>query len=51
MARIAKDSGVITEHKLIVGIPEDSILNVAKDTPHTSLQWVRTGGPAGIAFN
>jgi nucleotide-binding universal stress UspA family protein len=32
MARVAKDSGVIIEPKLIVGIPEDSILNIAEDT-------------------
>ena len=32
MASIAKDSGVTTEHKLIVGIPEDSILKVAEET-------------------
>jgi nucleotide-binding universal stress UspA family protein len=32
MARVARDSGVITEHKLIVGIPEDSILDVAENT-------------------
>ena len=32
MSRIATDGGVITEHKLIVGIPEDSILKIAEET-------------------
>jgi nucleotide-binding universal stress UspA family protein len=32
MARIAREEGIATEHKLIVGIPEDSILKVAEET-------------------
>jgi nucleotide-binding universal stress UspA family protein len=46
MARLAKDDGIATEHRLIVGIPEDSIVKIARET-RADLITIGTHGRTG----
>jgi nucleotide-binding universal stress UspA family protein len=47
MARLAKDHGVKAEHRLVVGIPEDAILDIAEKT-RANLIAIGTHGRTGF---